>query len=102
MRAPVTQRRRFSPNISIDYHIQSGIVSIIWIPKYRRKEFYGEKRRVVVETIKQWDRIKGIDMLEGHAMPDHIHLCASISTKYAVANPLYCICILFLDKRDIF
>ena len=46
----------------------------IWIPKYRRKELYGEKRRIVVDTIKQWARIKGIEIVEGHAMPDHIHL----------------------------
>ena len=35
----------------------------------------GAKRRIVVDTIKQWARIKGIEIIEGHAMPDHIHLC---------------------------
>ena len=44
---------------------------IVWIPKYRRKELYGAKRQIVVETIKQWARIKGIEIIEGHAMPDH-------------------------------
>ena len=37
---------------------------IVWIPKYRREELYGVKRRIVVDTIKQWSRIKGIDMIE--------------------------------------
>ena len=37
---------------------------IVWIPKYRRKELYGSKRRIVVDTIKQWSCIKGIDMIE--------------------------------------
>ena len=59
---------------------------IVWIPKYRRKELYGTKRRIVVETIKQWARIKGIEIIEGHAMPDHIHLCISIPPKYSVAH----------------
>jgi len=41
-----------------------------------------------VDTIKQWARIKGIKIIEGHAMPDHIHLCVSIPPKYAVANAI--------------
>ncbi|MFH1491534.1 MAG: IS200/IS605 family transposase [Pseudomonadota bacterium] len=61
---------------------------IVWIPKYRRKELYGAKRRTVVDTIKQWARIKGIEIIDGHAMPDHIHLCVSIPPKYAVANTI--------------
>jgi putative transposase len=61
---------------------------IVWIPKYRRKELYGTRRRIVVDTIKQWGRIKGIEIIEGHALPDHIHLCVSIPPKYAVANAI--------------
>ena len=61
---------------------------IVWIPKYGRKELYGTKRRIVVDTIKQWARIKGIEIIEGHALPDHIHLCVSIRPKYAVANAI--------------
>jgi putative transposase len=41
-----------------------------------------------VETIKQWARIKGMDIIEGHAMPDHIHLCLSIPPKYSVAHAI--------------
>jgi hypothetical protein len=44
---------------------------IVWIPKYRRKKLYGKKRRIVVETIKQWARIKGIEIIEGHAPRCH-------------------------------
>ena len=38
--------------------------------------------------IKQWARIKGIDIIEGHAMPDHIHLCLSMPSKYSVAHAI--------------
>jgi hypothetical protein len=38
---------------------------------FRRKELYGDKRRIVVDTIKQWARIKGIEIIDGHAMADH-------------------------------
>jgi len=41
-----------------------------------------------VATIKQWARIKGIGIIEGHAMPDHIHLCLSIPPKYSVAHAI--------------
>ena len=58
---------------------------IVWIPKYRRKELYGTKRIVVVRTIKKWAEIKGIEIIEGHAMKDHIHLCVAIPPKYSVA-----------------
>ncbi len=59
---------------------------VIWIPKYRRKELYGKKREVVVRTIKKWARIKGIKIIEGHAVQDHIHLCLAIPPKYAVSS----------------
>jgi putative transposase len=59
---------------------------VVWIPKYRRKELYGDKRDVVVRTIKKWAWIKGVEILEGHAMKDHIHLCLAIPPKYGVAQ----------------
>ena len=58
---------------------------VVWIPKYRRKQLYGIKKRIVVNTIKKWAKIKGIGILEGYAMKDHIHLCLSIPPKYAVS-----------------
>ena len=61
---------------------------VVWIPKYRRKELYGIKKRVVVDTIKKWAGIKGIDILEGHALGDHIHLCLSIPPKYSVSSAI--------------
>ena len=58
---------------------------VIWIPKYRRQELYGKKRKSVVATIKRWSRIKQIEILEGHALKDHVHLCLAIPPKYSVA-----------------
>ena len=58
----------------------------MWVPKYRRKELYGKKRTIVVETIKKWAGIKGVEIIEGHAMPDHIHLCLEIPQKYPVST----------------
>jgi putative transposase len=70
----------------LSHSIWDCIYHIVWVPKYRRKELYGNKRTIVVGTIKKWAGIKGVEILEGHAMPDHIHLCVAIPPKYSVAN----------------
>jgi putative transposase len=35
--------------------------------------------------LRQLCRQKGIELVEGHAMPDHIHLLLSVPPKYAIA-----------------
>jgi putative transposase len=58
---------------------------VVIIPKYRRKIFYGRLRRQIGTILRDLCRQRGIELLEGHAMPDHIHLCLSIPPKYSVA-----------------
>ena len=58
------------------------------IPKYRRKVFYGRLRRRLGVILRALCRQRGIELLEGHAMPDHVHLCLSIPPKYSVANTI--------------
>ena len=59
---------------------------IVIVPKYRRKSMYGALRRQVAETLKELCRRFGIELVEGHVMLDHVHLCVSIPPKYSVAN----------------
>ena len=59
---------------------------IVWIPKYRRKELYGQKKRISVETIRKWTRIKDIEIIDGKALKDHVHICLSIPPKYSVSG----------------
>ena len=58
---------------------------LVIVPKYRRKVLFGRSRRQVGTILRQLCRQKGVDLLEGHAMPDHIHLVLSIPPKYSVA-----------------
>jgi putative transposase len=58
---------------------------VVIIPKYRRKVFYGRLRRQIGTILGELCRQRGVEMLEGHAMPDHIHMCLSIPPKYSVA-----------------
>ena len=58
---------------------------IVFVPKYRQKVLYGKRRKRVGEILRDLCRQKGVELLEGHAMIDHVHLCLSIPPKYSVA-----------------
>ena len=59
---------------------------IVWVPKYRRKKLYGGVRRRFGQIIKDLCRQKGVNLIEGHAMSDHVHLCLSFPPKYSIAH----------------
>ena len=59
---------------------------IVFVPKYRRRSIYGSLRRNIGGVMRDLCRQHGVELVEGHAMGDHIHLCLSIPPKYSVAN----------------
>ena len=58
---------------------------VVFIPKYRKKVMYGRPRKKIGEILRNLCRQRGVELIEGHAMPDHIHLCPAIPPKYSVA-----------------
>jgi putative transposase len=58
---------------------------VVILPKYRRRVFYGRLRRQVGVILRELCRQRGVELVEGPAMPDHVHLCSSIPPKYSVA-----------------
>ncbi len=58
---------------------------IVIVPKYRKKKLYGKFKRRVGEIIRDLCRQKGVELLEGHLKPDHIHMCLSVPPKYSIA-----------------
>ena len=58
---------------------------VIIVPKYRKRVLYGKIRRRVGEILRDLCRQRGIEMLEGHLMPDHIHMCISVPPKFSIA-----------------
>ena len=58
---------------------------VVIVPKYRQKRFFGSRRGRIGEILGQLCRQKSIELLEGHAIPDHIHLLLSVPPKYAIA-----------------
>jgi putative transposase len=59
---------------------------IVFVPKYRRRSLYGTLRRSDGKILRELCRQHEVELVEGHAMSDHIHLCLSIPPKYSVAN----------------
>ena len=59
---------------------------IVFTPKYRRKIIYYELREDIRQIIKDLCKWKGVTIIEGHLMSDHVHLLVSIPPKYAVSS----------------
>ncbi|MHB9293473.1 putative REP-associated tyrosine transposase [Hollandina sp. SP2] len=55
------------------------------VPKYRKKALYGKRRKRIGAIIRELCRYKGIEILDAHAMPDHIHMCLSVPPQYSIA-----------------
>ena len=59
---------------------------IVFSPKYRRKIIYYQYRKDLIEIIKLLCQYKGVKIIEGHMMPDHVHLLVSIPPKQSVSS----------------
>ncbi len=59
---------------------------IIWIPKCRRKVLYGEIREHLGEVFRDLAKQKESKILEGHMMPNHLHMLISIPPKCPVSQ----------------
>jgi len=58
---------------------------VVFIPKCRRKTLYGELRQQG-EVLRNLAKQKECRIVEGHLMPDHVHMLISIPPKYAVSQ----------------
>ncbi|MBT9448424.1 MAG: IS200/IS605 family transposase [Desulfobacterales bacterium] len=58
---------------------------VVIVPKYRQKKFYGKFRRKVGEILHELSRQKRVEILEGHLMADHVHMCLRVPPKYSIA-----------------
>ena len=59
---------------------------IVLVPKYRRKVIYGKLRKDIGKILRMLCDYKHVEIIEAHAMPDHIHMLVSIPPKLAVAD----------------
>ena len=59
---------------------------IVFIPKYRKKQLYGQVRIDVREIIRTLCGYKGVEIIDGAVCPDHVHLCVSIPPKMSIST----------------
>ena len=59
---------------------------IVFAPKYRRKVFYGEKRREIGKILRELCGWKGVNITEAEVCIDHVQMLVEIPPKMSVAG----------------
>ena len=59
---------------------------IVFTLKYRRKIIYNQIRRDIGEILRRLCEYKGVEIIEGHLMPDHVHIPVGIPPKISVSS----------------
>ena len=59
---------------------------IVFSPKYRRKEIYGQIKTDIGLILRELCNYKGVEVIEGHLMVDHVHMLVSIPPKLSVSS----------------
>ncbi len=57
--------------------IARGLYHVVWIPKCRRKVLFEQLRKNLGKVFRELARQRESDILEGHLMPDHVHMLIS-------------------------
>ena len=58
---------------------------IVFAPKYRRQVIYGKIKADIGKILRQLCEMKGVQIIEAEACPDHIHMLVSIPPHMSVA-----------------
>ena len=58
---------------------------IVFTPKYRRLIIYKQIKQDIQAIIRDLCKWKGVEIIEGSMMPDHVHLLVSIPPKMSVS-----------------
>ena len=61
---------------------------VVIVPKYRKKVIYGKLRRQIGPVLRSLCQQRGVTLVEGHTMPDHIHMCLSVPPKFSIAHTI--------------
>jgi putative transposase len=59
---------------------------VVFVPMRRRKVLFGQARRKLGEVFHALARQKECQIIEGHLLPDHVHMCIAIPPKYPVSS----------------
>lgn len=59
---------------------------IVFSPKYRRKIIYNQYKESIGQILRQLCQYKGVEIIEGHLMVEHVHMLVSIPPKLSVSS----------------
>jgi putative transposase len=59
---------------------------VVFVPKRRRQALFGNIRRKLGGVFHELARQKECRIVQGHLLPDHVHMCVEIPPKHAVAS----------------
>jgi len=59
---------------------------IVFAPKFRRKVFYEGRRLEIGKILSDLCKWKGVNLVEGEACPDHIHILVEIPPKMSISG----------------
>ena len=59
---------------------------IVFAPKYRRKVFFGQKRKEIGAILRSLCEWKQVEIIEAEVCPDHIHMLVKIPPKLSIAS----------------
>ena len=71
---------------SLSHTIWECKYHLVWIPKCRKKTLYDPMRKYLGSLFKDLASQRECEIIEGHLLPDHVHILISIPPKYAVAQ----------------
>jgi putative transposase len=61
---------------------------VVIAPKYRKRAIFGALAKKIGGILRALCEQEKIELVEGHALPDHVHMCLSIPPKFSVANTI--------------
>ena len=59
---------------------------IVFAPKYRRREIYGDIRKDIGVILRRLSEQKNVEIIEAELCPDHVHMLVSIPPNLSVSQ----------------
>ena len=73
-------------NLSLAHTCWNCKYRIVFAPKYRRQEFFGQKRLEIGKILRKLCEFKQVNIIEAEVCPDHIHMLVEIPSKMSVSG----------------
>ena len=71
---------------SLSYTTWECKYHIVFAPKYRRKEVYGNLKKEIGMILRELCKRKDVEIIKAEAYPDHIHMYVSILPKISISS----------------